>query len=79
MTFPKAGEWRIGDQRCSSRVLLVQGDVYGCHSPSSQCPVREEGSNSISLLISALRDRLCHEEPALSESTFPVKPSGWIS
>lgn len=47
MTFPKAGEWRTGDQMCSSRVFLVQGDVYGCHSPSSQCPVREEGSNSI--------------------------------
>lgn len=26
-----------------------------------------------------LRDSLCHEESMLSEATFPVKPSGWIS
>lgn len=39
---------------------------------------REERGQSLDQ-VGALRDRLCHEEPALSESTFPVKPSGWIS
>lgn len=29
--------------------------------------------------VRMLGDSLCHEEPMLSESTFPVKPSGWIS
>ena len=41
------------------------------------CPGRERRQSLHE--VRSLRNRLCHEEPAPSESTFPVKPSGWTS
>lgn len=65
---------------------LVREDMCQLHNTKQSHPtyasdgvLRRQCAGGQCAQSSVLRDILCHKEPVLPESTFPVGPAGWVS